>query len=567
MKDWKTILAGVDDDYLIGISNKGIVKRAYKDMEGEAAAVIATGDTIEVSVGGEKVIIDEPLGESSCSCPSRSICRHIVQAILTAKQAQQTQQAAAAGEDSTAQEEKKEDGIEKLLQEIREYPQKTLFKTLGKRGMSALIQQLQQKAEPKITSSSIVTVELPDQEYTVKLLYPLEYSTCTCHKKELCVHKAAAILWCQLKEGVIAKENLFTEQNNHPEHDLSEVHEVAVQMKEFLEELLDTGLSRSSQDVLEYLERLAIIGHNAGLARFEGYFRTLLNSYEQYFRRKSSFRTELLMEQTARLYRRVEQLLKAEDAQTIALYAGEFRVQYNAIGALDLTAVAMEHFSSQTGYEGDTVYFLEENTKKWYTYTSARPVFYEQGRRSRYIEKAQTPWGINVSLENLPEYRIHLNGAKCDERRRLSASQDTGGELVSRRRLSRSLFAGSFYEDFYKLYSEKMDGHGRAFLSEQDEEQGIQAGSYVLVLIKPYSFQKAEFSETEQRLTMALFDGNGRKLFVEMPYSKKEARSIRYLEKLSQKHSPCFFGKVYLREGRLYMNPIAVILEKEFEDE
>ncbi len=33
MGDFKTLLANLDDDYLVGMANKGIVKRAYKDME------------------------------------------------------------------------------------------------------------------------------------------------------------------------------------------------------------------------------------------------------------------------------------------------------------------------------------------------------------------------------------------------------------------------------------------------------------------------------------------------------------------------------------------------------
>lgn len=37
--DWRQSLAGVDEDYLVGISNKGIVKRAYKDMEAEGDGV------------------------------------------------------------------------------------------------------------------------------------------------------------------------------------------------------------------------------------------------------------------------------------------------------------------------------------------------------------------------------------------------------------------------------------------------------------------------------------------------------------------------------------------------
>lgn len=42
--DWRQSLAGVDEDYLVGISNKGIVKRAYKDLE-------AAGSETQVAAG------------------------------------------------------------------------------------------------------------------------------------------------------------------------------------------------------------------------------------------------------------------------------------------------------------------------------------------------------------------------------------------------------------------------------------------------------------------------------------------------------------------------------------
>ena len=85
MSDWQSALQEIDDDYLIGISNKGIVKRAYKDMETISCGVMQNGlsteEKIEVHVGEETVQIRLPLGESTCSCPSRSICRHIVQGL------------------------------------------------------------------------------------------------------------------------------------------------------------------------------------------------------------------------------------------------------------------------------------------------------------------------------------------------------------------------------------------------------------------------------------------------------------------------------------------------------
>lgn len=104
MSDWQLAFGEIDDDYLTGISNKGIVKRAYKDLETipcmaagqnlqEAAAkqlqdmAFAAQEVLELTVGEETVQIRLPLGESTCSCPSRSICRHVVQGILAMKAA------------------------------------------------------------------------------------------------------------------------------------------------------------------------------------------------------------------------------------------------------------------------------------------------------------------------------------------------------------------------------------------------------------------------------------------------------------------------------------------------
>ena len=82
MDVWRERLAGVDDEYLIGLSNKGIVKRAYKDKEEIPAEIGAAGEEATVKINEETVTVRYPLGESRCTCPSRSICRHVVQAIL-----------------------------------------------------------------------------------------------------------------------------------------------------------------------------------------------------------------------------------------------------------------------------------------------------------------------------------------------------------------------------------------------------------------------------------------------------------------------------------------------------
>ena len=56
MTDWKTILAGADDEYLASLSNKGTVKRAHKDRETTPCEILDTGDQgINVKLGEEEL--------------------------------------------------------------------------------------------------------------------------------------------------------------------------------------------------------------------------------------------------------------------------------------------------------------------------------------------------------------------------------------------------------------------------------------------------------------------------------------------------------------------------------
>ena len=80
-----TALRDADESYLVGMSNKGLYKRAVKDLETAEGEITSQGETITVTIIGETCTLRDPLWESECSCPSRSICRHILTAILFAQ--------------------------------------------------------------------------------------------------------------------------------------------------------------------------------------------------------------------------------------------------------------------------------------------------------------------------------------------------------------------------------------------------------------------------------------------------------------------------------------------------
>ncbi len=265
MGNWKEWLKEIDDDYLIGISNKGLVKRAYKDKEAGDYEVLSMEEEAGVRVGEETVQVRYPLGESGCSCPSRTICRHVILGILAVKEQTQAEgtnvsektedadggAAETAGEEQNAETETgvadtvqdteagtiEKPPLTELEAEIAAYPFASLQKILGVRYLQAMISDVRSMQRPEITKTSIITVKLPRKEQTVKLLSPLEYSTCTCHKKEFCVHKAAAVLWYQLEHNMTTLDELEKETGDKTEYEIGQIREAARQMKEFLEEL------------------------------------------------------------------------------------------------------------------------------------------------------------------------------------------------------------------------------------------------------------------------------------------------------------------------------------------
>lgn len=613
MIDWNKHLAEIEEEYLIGLTNKGIVKRACKDKEKADIKILKLEEEVTLQVDGETVILSIPLGESKCSCPSRSICKHIIMGILALQESVYSNTSMSASEESltadsspisqktltadnssfekstvsdTFNQDSSNENLtatacehivvsknkspetgssslqERLWEEIRTFPEKNLFKIMGNRRLNSFYNKANEKIMPEIEESSVFTLQLPGENTTVKLLSPLEYSSCTCHKKDLCIHKAEAILWCKLKAGALSLQDLTAPGEKDSSVNLEQVKNVSLQMKVCLEELMATGLSRISPDVTDTLERFAIISHNAGLPDFEKAFRTLSTLYQSYLSRKASFQTMELIREITKLYFKVTIYLETEDLSLLTKQAGEFRAEYLPVGDLSLVGMTMEHFDA-AGYEGETVYFLETGTRKWYTYTVARPVFYDNRRKWGKPQKVEAPWGLNCSLENLIKLRIDLKDARCDGRRRLSSTKETRGDIIGTIQPDSEMLSGWYYEDFGKLFAEQIpDGTtvSADSMMPPEEMKSTLSEKHIwgrdLVFIQPAFCDRAVFSKTEQTLSMTLYDRQKRQIILELPYSKEEAKSIRYLEKIREDKPPCFIGKIYLRDGLIRLVPI-----------
>ena len=78
-------LAAADEERLTALSSRGLFKRAVKDVEDMTGDYVISGNSALVKMGSEKCIIRVPLESSSCTCPSRTVCRHLIGAVLLLK--------------------------------------------------------------------------------------------------------------------------------------------------------------------------------------------------------------------------------------------------------------------------------------------------------------------------------------------------------------------------------------------------------------------------------------------------------------------------------------------------
>lgn len=559
MSERKDYFASMDDDYLVGLSNKGIVKRAYKDMEKAELTMEELEDVIAVSDGEINCQIKMPLGESECSCPSRSLCKHIVMAALYIKKQYANASEEASSEQADSDNEKNEEATETShdFSELDSFSMEQIKKKLGNRAFQKVCQKRSVMEPPKITVSSIVTVFFSDTNTTVKLLQPFDYSTCTCHQKDLCVHKAEAIIAYQLANNIITKEQLeqFGADAEKTDYDIEAIRQTIAQMQKLLGEIIVGGIARISPDMAGSCERMAIMCHNQKLAYFENDFRKLSEKLTQYAKKNAALNTTHLMQFTAMLYQKTDMLEKALETGEMEAVAGKMRSQYELSKPLNLMAMGQRHFASQAGYEGDTIYFLEEESGEWYTYTNARPVYYDNARaRGKAMEYAAAPWNLNCNLEQLAELRIRLTGGKVNQDNRLSSTSEAVAEITGSRELNMPIVKAQTYDDFAQLYKDKLQNAWKS-----DEEKEIKR----LAIVRAESVGESEFDTIHQVFYMTLLDKNERKIVIRIQYHKNENQNIHYLERIykriqkGRRGIPDFFGVLYAQDGELRMYPIA----------
>lgn len=548
-------LVNADDDHLVALSNKGILKRAYKDLESADISAEYSDEAAVVSVSGETCTITADLGESKCTCPSRSVCRHIVTAILWLRDNSPDAQHDDAPEKKT--ESRFSDQLYSALsgmtlpelQKLMKKTYYTLFVMKAKNG------KLPEAEELAADENSVVMVSLPDDNIKVRLMMPLENSVCTCHSKSLCRHKAAAILAWQIKKGLLDLSQLSQFKESFSEIDEEQVCDTAYEAKAFLSKLLSEGLVRAAEDIPETAEMFAVMCHNARMADSERQLREISGRLSGYISHSPSFKAEHLFSRIMEAMILFDKIISSSDEHELRRYIGEFKSTYVAENDLEILPIASREFSSPSGYEGKIFYFVNKTSPERYrflTYSDVRPVFYQTtGKRN---VRTYAPWNLSFGINELLKYELRLYSPKLSGNK-LSSSNDTKADIISAAKLDCPCVRELVYTDFQRMAIEVFSD---ASVSDNDESER-------LVLLSPRRCISSRSDEITQSHTIEIEDKNGKVIHIKAYYKPENAAFFRSFSNVGDimMKSPekrfTVFGSLYIEEsGRFCVYPIAV---------
>lgn len=518
-----------DDEALAALSNRGVVKRAKKDLERVAPA--ATGesrDSLLFRVEDATVSIPATIRDATCSCPAGLGCRHVITALMFLRESA----GAAAPLPSCAEE---------ILAVDDAAFEKWASKAVLGRALDAVAGGLSVECEDGVP----FVIRIPVMNATSRWLpgAGLDGMLCTCHAPGACEHKAAAVLGFQVARGVRRVE-ISPVAAEEPRGAPRTRAEILDSLGAVLAQIIALGLSRLSRAVEQRLRTLAVSAHGVDLPRLERLLRSLAEEVRLCVARDAHASAENLLAAAARA-----EALRCALARPKARHVGEHRSTYDRVGDIEIQGVGARRWQTRSGHEGVTVWFWDRSAKSWASWSSSRPVG-TPGFDPSAAFRAPGPWVGGTTPGDAVGRRLRLSGAFRNRQGRLSGREGT-------RVMTTAPADPLDIPDIITRWRDLADRARRAFaggLADRDERA-------TAVLLKPTRWGAATFNALKQQSVRDVFDTDGRPVSLVVPFVPWTPGAVEAFESADGAAVRLVFGHLQLADGRISVEPATLLFD------
>jgi len=516
MLSLKEQLKVIDDAYLIGIANKGLVNRAHKELANTEITTTLSETLLEaVFSDGTAVKVHDTLTKFECTCPSRTICKHVLMAFLNAAEAGKATGTGHETDIVTFAQGSLEGSTEinpPNFEYLLTFTQEALVKEYGKKIYNDILFKVKSGEPCLIEEGSILNVKMMEGGISVRFLpaSTVNESICTC-KVNKCPHRLAAIFqYILYKTGALPFE-IVTQDGAVSE-------EILPHVMSFIEDIYRIGLFRLPLEYAEKCSQFATLCHGAGFAIFERLFEACgheLNLYEQ---KNAGFNINRLIKNLAEIYQVCSAIKAGKDAVTLA---GKFRQQYMELPKIQLLGLGAYPWYAASGFCGVTAVFYCVQLKRMFTFSSSLPVESERDGLAtiKQFWHMKSAWSLHINFDQLSKGEFSLNSAKVSENGRLSSSESTTGNILQAQTDLDSL-QDIIVDDFTKLRD--------VCSTEIDNPQRVYA------TLKPTGMDNGDFDIITQEYKIYITDRFENSLILTIPYSQTNETTLlnfEYMEK------------------------------------
>ncbi|MBY0205017.1 hypothetical protein [Paenibacillus cucumis (ex Kampfer et al. 2016)] len=562
------------EDYLIRYANKGLYKRALKELD-QGVQVQYTWNTASVSCQlseGIECTLYATLDEWQCSCPSENICKHVLIGILY-DQRQQITENSAMGEDivEVAQVAKPSADIPTSSPSaldlkpssadfadpdtIKEYELQTqdkfhqineserldyglqshapeghvrfrwmleadltpILKSYTSTMVEEVVFRLRYPEDIQIMEDTLLTVLLKIQNIEVSFTEEPQLTKALCKLKQTAgkMAKLEALLRYRMYHGVDDTDALSV-RAYEPKFSLQTIQEC----RDMLGGMLKTGLARLPQSYNAQLETLAIAAHSGNLPEIERSLRGIQGELQLFFKRHVRFSMQTMLDRISKLYLALEVLEQGEiPVRQQSQLVGSFRSKYFTVPSLHLYGLGADSWETRSGFRGITYYFYCFDDGQIYTYSDVRAVYYEDQQFS-FAEHyaAFTPWLPSLTFSQFTGEEVQFQSVKVNEERRISSGDGAKLTILPRTGVTEVHF-GEYLLDIPAALEREPDSID---LFAEPKER--------LALIEVARITEHSFNKQTQDLILMVENTEGARLPLTLPYSSDWQSMINRLE-------------------------------------
>ncbi len=524
-------LARFDDEGFAALANRGLLRRAQKDLERLTVAIAEESDTgLVVTVGEQRISFDaRGPAQARCDCPASGVCQHILAAAIGLRQL-----AGAAPPPA-------EDALAALRESLLAIPPTELAKYAGKAGYRwawQYLHDLGDGAALQISGDKHLVLALQRPRLTLRymgggianLIADVELS-------QVEKYRVAAVLAFQRAHG---KELVPPEPTAAPrtqaldlgaDHQLASTGAVALEdsrqrlrdsARQLFAEAVELGLAHLSGGMHERFTTLAVWAQGAEYHRLALLLRRIADHIELLLERAGGADEHRLLDELS-LANVLVDALDAAAARGLAptQLVGRARTRYDETETLELLGLGARAWRSASGYVGLTMMFWSPRDG-FMSCTDARPETL-RGFDAIARYKAAGPWSGLGAPQRATGQRLALVGAQLNEAMRLSARDSTSATLLpadAEAWSAAQLKPWTRWADLAEARSA-----GRSLLSRPAPMQDW-------AFLQPSRIGPCRFDDARQTLVWPLWDGDGEVLNAELAFDRYTEHAMERIEAL-----------------------------------